>query len=109
MLDRNSQAAQAMHMPKQKIIKQKVTFSYQAASAQSVTLAGDFTGWDQAPILLKKSKNGFWKKTIPLPPGRYEYRLIVDGEWRDDPKCPVRQPNQFGGENCVCIVKGEAI
>jgi len=45
-----------------------------------------------------------WKKTISLPPGRYEYRLLVDGQWQDDPQCPLRQPNQFGGENCVCEV-----
>jgi len=93
-------------MQKPKTAKQKVTFSYAAPQAQSVMLAGDFTGWQEAPLELKKDKAGVWKKTIALPPGRYEYRLLVDGEWRDDPSCPHRQPNQFGGENCVCIVNG---
>jgi 1,4-alpha-glucan branching enzyme len=93
-------------MPKQKTQKQKVAFSYKAPDAKTVLLAGDFTGWQQAPLVLKKDKSGFWKKTISLPPGRYEYRLLVDGEWQDDPECPVRQPNQFGGENCVCVVNG---
>jgi hypothetical protein len=32
--------------------------------------------------------------------------MLVDGEWRDDPQCPNRHPNQFGGQNCVCIVDG---
>jgi len=96
----------ATMMPKQKTAKQKVTFSYHAPSAQSVALAGDFTGWNQAPVVLKKDKGGVWKKTISLPPGRYEYRLLVDGQWRDDPQCANRQPNQFGSENCVCIVNG---
>jgi 1,4-alpha-glucan branching enzyme len=93
-------------MPKQKTPKQKVAFSYKAPEAKTVLLAGDFTGWQQAPVVLKKDKSGVWKKTIPLPPGRYEYRLLVDGEWQDDPECPIRQPNQFGGENCVCVVNG---
>jgi 1,4-alpha-glucan branching enzyme len=93
-------------MPKQKSPKQKVTFSYVAPEAQSVLLAGDFTGWQQAPVGLKKDKSGTWKKTISLLPGKYEYRLLVDGQWRDDPHCAVRQPNQFGGQNCVCIVNG---
>jgi 1,4-alpha-glucan branching enzyme len=84
--------------------KQKVAFAYKAPAANSVQLAGDFTGWQQAPLAMKKNQTGVWKKTVSLPPGRYEYRLIVDGEWRDDPDCPNRQPNQFGGENCVCIV-----
>jgi 1,4-alpha-glucan branching enzyme len=93
-------------MSKQKTAKQKVTFSYHAPSAKIVLIAGDFTGWNQAPVSLKKDKGGTWKTTVSLPPGRYEYRLLVDGEWRDDPECPNRQPNQFGGQNCVCIVDG---
>ena len=95
-------------MQNQKIAKQKVTFLYNQPSAQSVHIAGDFTGWNQAPLSLKKDKSGVWKKTVSLPPGRYEYRLLVDGEWRDDPQCPDRQPNQFGGQNCVCIVNGKS-
>jgi 1,4-alpha-glucan branching enzyme len=91
-------------MAKQKIAKRKVTFSYAAPEALSVLLAGDFTGWQQAPLPLKKDKSGVWTRTIALPAGRYEYRLLVDGQWRDDPQCPHRQPNQFGGQNCVCLV-----
>jgi 1,4-alpha-glucan branching enzyme len=91
-----------------KVEKQKVSFAYRAPSAHAVLLAGDFTGWDQAPMALKKDKSGVWKKVIALPPGRYEYRLLVDGEWRDDPQCSTRKPNQFGGENCVCVVDGPA-
>lgn len=93
-------------MAMEKAAKQKVTFSYNAPQAESVMLAGDFTGWQQAPLAMKKSKKGAWTKTVSLPPGRYEYRLLVNGEWKDDPKCPNRQPNQFGGENCVCVVDG---
>ncbi|HWX22913.1 MAG TPA: isoamylase early set domain-containing protein [Candidatus Binatia bacterium] len=94
-------------MAKQKSAKQKITFSYVAPEAQSVLLAGDFTGWQQAPVSLKKDKDGIWKKTISLSPGKYEYRLLVDGHWCDDPRCLTRQPNQFGGQNCVCIVNGQ--
>ncbi len=69
-------------------------------------LAGDFTGWQQAPLDLKKDRAGVWKKTVSLPPGQYEYRLLVDGHWQDDPDCRERRPNQFGGQNCVCVVNG---
>ena len=91
-------------MAKAKTAKKKMTFSYRAPDAQSVVLAGDFTGWQEAPLAMKKDKRGVWKAAVSLPPGRYEYRLLVDGQWRDDPDCPTRQPNQFGGQNCVCIV-----
>jgi len=84
----------------------KLTFSYIAPEAQSVLLAGDFTEWRTAPVGLKKDKKGVWKKTLTLPPGRYEYRLLVDGQWRDDPLCTARVPNGFGSQNCVCVVNG---
>jgi len=88
-----------------KILKQKIVFSYVAPEAQSVQLVGDFTGWEQSPVALRKSKTGLWKTTLSLAPGTYEYRLLVDGQWRDDPQCIERRPNSFGSENCVCTVK----
>lgn len=92
-------------MAKQKTAKQKTTFSLLAPGAGSVQLAGDFTGWEEAPVALKKTKGGLWKAVVALTPGRYEYRFRVDGQWRDDPGCSLRQINQFGSENCVCLVK----
>jgi 1,4-alpha-glucan branching enzyme len=89
-----------------KTLKQKITFSFRAPEAQSVQLAGDFTDWEQSPVALQKAKNGVWKKTMTLPPGTYEYRLLVDGQWADDPQCPSRRPNAFGSQNCVCAVNG---
>lgn len=96
-------------MGTQKIAKQKITFSFNAPTAQTVSVAGDFTNWQQAAVSLKKDKSGRWKKTMSLAPGRYEYRFIVDGEWKDDPTCSLRQPNQLGTENCVCIVEAAAV
>jgi len=92
-------------MPKRKTPKQKVTFSYKAPEAKAVQLAGDFTGWQEAPVQMKKDKDGIWKKNISLLPGKYEYRLVVDGQWHNDPQCTHRKPNQFGSENCVCVVQ----
>ncbi len=93
-------------MEKQMTTKSTVTFSYSAPEAQSVLLAGDFTGWQQSPIELKKTKGGVWKTSVALAPGKYEYRLLVDGKWQDDPSCAQRQPNQFGSANCIRVVNG---
>ena len=92
-------------MAKQKTTKQKITFSLTAPAARSVQLAGDFTGWAQSPVALKRLKSGLWKAVVALAPGRYGYRFLVDDHWTDDPGCKLREPNQFGGENCVCVVK----
>jgi 1,4-alpha-glucan branching enzyme len=91
-------------MAKQISSKRKVTFSVVAPEAKVVSLAGTFTNWDQAPIHLERSKNGLWKKTVPLDPGTYEYRLMVDGQWQDDPHCDQRVPNPFGTQNCLRMV-----
>jgi hypothetical protein len=54
---------------------------------------------------MKKDKKGIWKTTASLKPGRYEYRFLVDGDWKNDPCCPGRVPNEFGSQNCVRIVE----
>ncbi|MBL9128244.1 MAG: glycogen-binding domain-containing protein [Verrucomicrobiales bacterium] len=47
---------------------------------------------------------GRWIKQLRLPPGRYEYCLVVDGEWMPDPLAAEHVPNPFGGFNSVLHV-----
>lgn len=88
--------------------KIKVTFSLSAPTAQSVQLAGCFTGWEASALPLKRQKSGLWKVTVPLDPGSYHYRFIVDGQWQDDPACTTRVSNPFGTEDCVLTVASAA-
>jgi hypothetical protein len=53
---------------------------------------------------MRKDKNGVWRKTVMIFPGRYEYRFWVDGEWYNDPHNRKRCPNCFGSENNVIEV-----
>jgi 1,4-alpha-glucan branching enzyme len=80
--------------------KKTITFKLHAPEAQSVSLVGDFNSWnpDSHPI---KNSNGLWKTTMSLPPGRYEYRFLVDGHWQNDPDCAAYAANPFGSENCI--------
>jgi 1,4-alpha-glucan branching enzyme len=77
------------------------TFSLAAPTAMSVQLVGDFTQWQQEPINLWKNADGLWEATVELPPGKHQYRFLVDGQWHDDPECPVHEPNPFGGQDAV--------
>jgi 1,4-alpha-glucan branching enzyme len=86
---------------KTKTLKRKEAFELEAPAASTVLLAGDFTGWQTEPITLKKGRNGRWKTTVPLEPGCYQYRFMVDGVWMDDPIAQARVPNDFGSQNCV--------
>jgi len=48
--------------------------------------------------------SGQWLKEAFLPPGKYEYCLVVDGQWMPDPLARESVPNPFGGSNSVLNV-----
>ena len=77
------------------------TFSLRSPGAMTVQLVGDFTQWQQHPITLQKEPDGVWKTKVELSPGVHHYRFMVDGEWRDDPECTLREANPFGGQNMM--------
>lgn len=52
--------------------------------ANEVILAGSFNGWDEHALQMRKVADG-WELRAELPPGRYEYKFIVDREWIHDP------------------------
>ena len=87
-----------------KAVKKRETFVYSQPGASTVSLVGSFTDWETSPIQLKKQKDGTWKATVSLSPGTYEYRFLVDGEWRNDVQCTTFKRNPFGAENCVRVV-----
>lgn len=79
----------------------KVEFKLTAPHAREVRLAGDFNSWDPNKTLLRKAKDGVWRTDLSLKPGRYEYKFVVDGEWRKDPLNNLFSVNTFGTENSV--------
>jgi 1,4-alpha-glucan branching enzyme len=72
--------------------------------AKEVAITGDFNRWEKEGLRLKPDGKGTWRTVLELRPGEYQYRLIVEGQWRDHPEAAKRVPNPFGTENCVLIV-----
>ena len=74
--------------------------------AESVCLAGDFNGWNpgQTPMARQELDN-IWQITLPLSPGAYRYRLVVDDRWQRDPFNDYVEANPFGELNSVVEVK----
>jgi 1,4-alpha-glucan branching enzyme len=72
--------------------------------AKSVCVAGSFNQWkpDQTPLVAKG--NGRWVGDLAVPPGRYEYLFVVDGQWLPDPNARETVQNPFGGKNSVLTV-----
>jgi len=91
-------------MARKELSPRTETFHFTDSDASSVLLVGDFTDWERNPIPMRKAAGGVWTATVSLKPGNHTYRFIVDGEWRDDPECPLHVPNPYGGEDMVSRV-----
>jgi 1,4-alpha-glucan branching enzyme len=87
--------------PKKKIKRQKITFSFESSDAKEVILMGDFNNWNPKKHPMKKDDNGKWTRAVLLPPGQYEYKFLVDGQWKEDPQNDRICSNKFGSYNNV--------
>jgi len=87
----------------------EVIVRFRDEGATDVRIAGDFNGWipDKGVRSLIES-NGpvrVWTKILQLPPGTYQYRYVVDGEWREDPENPEIISGPEGDHNSVLVVR----
>jgi chromosome partitioning protein len=87
-------------------INDAVVFVTLYPRAMDVQIAGDFNGWQPTKNPLQKvGDTGVWQTKLKLPAGRYRYRLVVDGQWQQDPYNEHTELNPFGGFNSVVEVK----
>lgn len=87
-----------------KATKRRIPFLVKAKAAKEVRITGDFTRWVEEGIPLKHEGEGTWRTVLPLDPGRYEYRILVDGQWTDHEEATERLTNPYGSQNCVLKV-----
>ena len=90
---------------------QTLRIAFHDEEAQAVSIAGTFNDWRPGAVPMIPLGQGRWVKELSLPPGRYEYLLVVDGRWICDPAAAEKVPNPFGGYNAVVVVaqrKGDA-
>jgi len=105
-------AAQAVRTTDQKLadfygVKQLddgVVFSARFESARQVLIAGDFNNWLPMSTPMVRTPGVGWSMKLPLSPGRYRYRFVVDGKWQTDPCNQYVETNQFGELNNVVEV-----
>jgi chromosome partitioning protein len=88
-----------------KQIGDQVLFSVRMENASKVLIAGDFNNWSpmSTPMITAETP-GLWVTRLPLFPGRYRYRLVVDGRWMTDPNNTYVESNQFGELNNIVEV-----
>ena len=84
--------------------KRRVPLLVKDAKAKEVRVAGDFNDWSDKGTPLSPDGEGRWRVDLPLAPGKYQYRLLVDGDWRDHTEATERVENPFGSKNCILKV-----
>lgn len=87
-----------------------VTLGCRAPAAQTVCVAGTFNDWHPEATPMTRDDEGEWTVELDIPPGRYEFKFVVDGQWccepgRDDANLECEcVPNPFGTMNRVLDV-----
>ena len=86
------------------VLREAVHFELAAPSAREVFLAGTFNDWKYSATPMTRADGGKWVADLTLHHGVYEYRFVVDGEWRLDPNNMESVPNPFGEANSLLII-----
>jgi len=87
---------------------QQIRIEFTHPTASEVAIAGTFNDWRPDATQMVALGGGRWLKELALSPGTYEYRLVVDGAWMENPRACETAPNPFGGLNSVLKVNQQA-
>jgi chromosome partitioning protein len=79
----------------------EIIFSLEAPDAKEVHLVGDFNNWQPNETSRMERSNGAWVKKLGLKAGRYQYKFVVDGSWKEDSGNPHQEANPFGEMNSL--------
>src|ERR1700760_4433067 len=83
-----------------------VVFSLPAETqADRVALCGEFNDWALDSISLARGVDRAWSVTVPLSPGTYRYKFLLDGEtWENGPDADRLEDNAYGTQDSVIVV-----
>jgi len=83
---------------------QQVRLEFFHPHASEVNIAGSFNDWRPGATWMISLGKGRWVKELLLPPGRYEYVFVVDGNWMPDPRAVESTAGPRGNQNSVLVV-----
>ena len=66
---------------------------------------GEISGRTRGSLIASEGQTRVWTKVLTLEPGTYQYRYVVDGEWREDPTNPQSAPGPTGQPNSILHVR----
>ncbi len=89
--------------------RRMVVLDFDEIECSRLQLAGDFNGWIPDQNIETQHTGDHWQKTFTAEPGMYEYRLIIDGIWQQDPTNPAEIPSEHGTVNSLLQVPRQAL
>jgi len=92
-----------------------ILFRHNAPSAYQVNLAGEFNNWagtatgrydPEIGLMTDSDGDGVWTIVEPLPPGRYQYKFVIDAgvRWEEDQSNADTVDDGYGGFNSLLVV-----
>ena len=89
------------------VSRRLVNFEYVDATGKNVVVSGSFNNWGTDKQLTDKNGDGHYICRLMLAPGEYQYKFLVDGNWRSDAANPDFVPNEFGSLNSILVVNSK--
>lgn len=82
----------------------RIDLSFQNYRDRDLKIAGEFNDWIPDEGIETTEENGTVHKVFFAPAGDYQYRLVIDGKWRNDPTNPDQVLNPMGVHNSMLRV-----
>jgi hypothetical protein len=93
------------HLYGARCVSRGVLFVQPGGDERTIYVAGDFNGWSPfAHPLRRNPQLGVREALVRIPPGRWRYRLLIDGRWRCDPYNAEKETDGRGNEASILVV-----
>ncbi len=86
------------------VTRGRVRFRFRLPKARAAAVIGTFNAWNEHAGELHAVGDGWFERTSSIPPGRYRYRLVVDGRVVRPAGASAYAPDDFGSEDAVLVV-----
>jgi len=104
VIERQPEHAPAASTVEETCNLKEVVFRFDNTKFKRVQIAGEFNNWVPDKDVETEIQDGAVQKKLLVKPGGYEYRLIIDGVWQQDPANPEMTPNDMGEYNSLIHV-----
>lgn len=86
---------------------QRVELMYPDFGGRDLKIAGEFNDWVPDQGVETILEDGAIRKILYVEPGEYQYRLVIDGKWRNDPMNPDQIMNSMGVHTSMLKVRND--